>query len=329
MADPAVYNAILQENATLQSCIQSIKSCQLRTALCACPTNVSLWACLPLLTSPTGCLCVYDSASGYVRCNACCLWTVPAGASKAQFQIWGAGSPTGIACCCGGSPHGANGAYATTIIDVTPGWTYTLCAGCAFCCFATVGTTSNQPGCPSYVTGCKLTNFCAMGGHGNIACYMRYLHVSLSECRYRGAGTGTSQGPCLCATGSHYCFSNSCGTGTIVPFIVDQEQLFYGTATDSCVFGFPAVRGGSFLDTNNYGYHQHPPVIGPCHTLQSGSSCCITFTSGSCCGGCLFAANNGIFCYPGAGGAATHMMGGSVSYCADSGRGGMVRVTWC
>lgn len=329
MADPAVYNAILQENAILQTCIQGARVTALRTALAACPTNTTLWACIPLISNPVGCLCVYDNTSNFLRCGVCCLWTVPAGVTTAQFQIWGAGSGTGMAQCCGGSPHGANGAYATTIISVTPGWTYTLCAGCAFCCYGTGNQTSNTPGCASFVTGCRLTNFCAMGGQGNIACYMRYLHSNFSQCRYRGTGTSDTQGPCLCATASHYCFSNSCGTGTAVPFIADLEQTFYGTATDSTVFGIPAVRGGSFLDGNNYGYHQHAPVISPCHTLQTGSCCCFTFSSGSCCGGCRCRGDLGIFCYPGAGGFATHQMGGATDWAGDAGRGGMVRVTWC
>jgi hypothetical protein len=33
-------------------------------------------------------------------------------------------------------------------------------------------------------------------------------------------------------------------------------------------------------------------------------------------------------CYPGAGGFATHMMGGATDWSGDAGRGGMVRVTW-
>ena len=50
-----------------------------------------------------------------------------------SFKFGGPGAPSQGARCCGGSPFGAVGAYATVIIDAVPGCQYTLCAGCAIC----------------------------------------------------------------------------------------------------------------------------------------------------------------------------------------------------
>lgn len=330
MSDPAIYNAILEENRTIQ---KSIQDAQLAAALAGLqnePWNSSNWTLLPLLDNPTGCLCVYDSGSGYLRCGASCSWTVPGGVTKVQFQLWGAGAGSGNGKCCAGSPSGANGAYATVIIDANPGDTYTLCAGCAYCCYSYCSAQNTSTGCQSYVTGPGLTNLCAMGGTSRISCGMRYLHDSYSQCRWRGEGTPDGNyGPCICQSGSWYCFDNSCGTCYAVPFIADETQTYKGSATSGNVFGLPAVFGGGCFDSNHYGYMIAPPIISPCHTEQSNSCCCYSFSSGSCCGGCRCKAQDGHRCYPGGGGTYTHMMGGALYWSGDAGRGGMVRVTWC
>ena len=329
MADPAVYNAILEENKAIQDSIQEVRIDNALEGLSENPTDTDLWALLPLLENPVGCLCVYDSSSSYLRCGVCCQWTVPAGATKAQFQLWGAGGGTANGRCCAGNSFGSTGAYATTIIDVTPGDSYTLCAGCAYCCYACCSAQMTQTGCQSFVTGNNLSGLCAMGGHSRVSCTMKQLHGSSDCCKWRGEGSSTGSGPCICENGSWYCFDNSCATCGIIPFVGDSEQTFAGSATDSKVYGIPSIMGGGCLDRNNYGYHTHPPVISPCHTVQPDSCCCQTFTSGSCCGGCRCQANTGVLCYPGAGGFGTHMMGGSTAWRGDAGRGGMVRVTWC
>ncbi len=69
MADPAVYNAILEENKVLQESIQAVGLEAALAALSSCPTDTSNWSLLPLLENPTGCLCVHDSGSGYMRCG--------------------------------------------------------------------------------------------------------------------------------------------------------------------------------------------------------------------------------------------------------------------
>ena len=328
MADPAVYNAILEENKVLQESIQTVGLQVALAALSSCPTDTSNWSLLPLLADPVGCLCVLDTDSGNMRCQKCCNWTVPAGATRAQFQIWGAGAGTANGMCCSGKTFGSTGAFATTIIDVSAGHSYTLCAGCAYCCYAYCSTANYTAGCASYVTGNNLSNFCAMGGYSRISCAMKDLHGSSDCCKWRGEGSDTGSGPCLCESASWYCYDNSCATCGVIPFTPDSERTFKGSATGGLVYGLPSVHGGGCLERNNYGYHIHPPVIGPCHTVQPNSCCCQSFSSGSCCGGCRCSACTGTLCYPGAGGFGTHMMGGSMYWQGDAGKGGMVRVTW-
>jgi len=328
MSDPAVYNAILEENKLLQESIQTAGLEVALAALSSCPTDTSNWSLLPLLEDPVGCLCVYDSGSGHLRCGQCCNWTVPAGASKAQFQLWGAGGGTANGMCCAGNSFGSTGAFATVIIDVNPGDSYTLCAGCAYCCYAYCSAANYTTGDTTYVNGNNLSGLCAMGGRSRISCTMKDYHGSISQCRWRGDNSSDSSGPCLCESASWYCFDNSCATCGTIPFVPSSTQTFKGSATGGNVYGLPSIAGGGCLDRNNYGYHTHPPLIGPCHTPQSSSCCCQTFSSGSCCGGCRCRTCFGRMCYPGAGGFGTHMMGGSMYWYGDAGRGGMVRVTW-
>jgi hypothetical protein len=61
-------------------------------------------------------------------------------------------------------------------IDVCPGWTYTICAGGVYPCCSF--ETTACAGCASFVNGCNLSNFCAIGGeygfaenNWSLACY--------------------------------------------------------------------------------------------------------------------------------------------------------------
>jgi hypothetical protein len=101
--------------------------------------------------------------------GCCCLWTVPSGVKRVTFELWGAGGNGNGACNCNRCQHyqGAQGGYynSKTIFTVG-GCQYTICAGghfpcCQFDC-------NGCQGCPSFVTGYNLTNFCALGGLGGI-----------------------------------------------------------------------------------------------------------------------------------------------------------------
>jgi hypothetical protein len=323
--DVLSVNALLEMNATLRDYLNS-SAFNVKSAIAEDPTNTSLWPLIPLISGTSINVC---DTSGNFRCGACCLWTVPAGATKVQFQIWGAGTGTTVGSCCAGAPFGDTGAYASVIINAVPGCQYTLCAGCAMCCYANscLSQCNIANGCKSFVTGFGLTNLCAEGGAPSyVFCTMQDLHGTTC-CRYQALGQ-TTAGSCICGSGAYYCFASSCATCGEIP-VKASARTFYGTATTGTVFGLPSLHGGGCYDTNFYGYHTAAPVIGTNHTPFSGSSCRATFDSGSCCGGCRCRANDGAFQYPGAGGFYTHMMGGSTAWAGDAGRMGMVRVTYC
>jgi len=86
------------------------------------------------------------------------------------------------------------------------------------------------------------------------------------------------------------------------------------------------MHGGGCLEGNNYGYHIRPPIINADTGSEFTAGCrCQSFTSGTSCGGC-----NGKdwTVHPGHGGAGTHVMGGDNTHKGDTGRGGMVQVSW-
>lgn len=100
--------------------------------------------------------------------GACCLWTVPAGANYATFEIWGGGSAGPGACCCQQPRQsGGAGAYARKTISVAPGDSYTICAAGSTCCSPSC---CGVEGFPSYVqtnsnsNGGDAINTCARGG---------------------------------------------------------------------------------------------------------------------------------------------------------------------
>ena len=96
-----------------------------------------------------------------------------------------------------------------------------------------------------------------------------------------------------------------------------------------CTCGLPSLYGKACFDTNHYGYKIHAPVIGVDHTVAPNTcQCCFSYSSGTCCGGSCCSASAGYRQVYGAGGTATHVMGGGNSNCGDSGRPGMVRLTW-
>jgi hypothetical protein len=157
----------LNASAAKQNNFPYLLGCALNTTPWCC----NLWANIPTLPSVTGGTTVYDNTTGNGNCGVCCQWTVPAGATYARFQIWGAGAASKGNLCCHLSMWGGSGAYASVILPVVPGCQYTLCAGCAaFCCYyCTQGTDTAGGGCMSYVTGYGLNNFCADGGDPSAA----------------------------------------------------------------------------------------------------------------------------------------------------------------
>lgn len=321
-----LLNSILAEAIDLEKRNASGVTC--KYAWINTPANSATWTSIPRLTGGTT-LCVYDDTSTFLRCNVCCLWTVPEGASVVQFEMWGAGAGTVAGSCCASSPHGTTGAYTIAIIKAVPGCQYTLCAGCALCCFAQqcLGGCNTAGGCPSFVTGFGLTNVRAEGAPPFMTyCGLRDIPAILDTtcCSYAVPQSGST--PCICADMS-ICKGPSRLMGQEFP-IRPARNICIGTVTCGFVTGLPSLHGGFCLDTNSFGYAINPPTVSPTNGTAIGCLC-ETFTSSSCCGGCRCTAGVGHRCHPGQGGAYTNMMGGGTAWGGDSGRGGMVKVTFC
>ena len=275
--------------------------------------------------------------------GANCTWTVPAGATCARFQLWGAGQGSNPGCCCGGSPGGANGAYTEMTIKVTPGDSYIICAGCsqgsACCCSA------YDPGygCMSYVTGngiCCLKadgEFCYNTNCESFRCVKVCTGSAGSGCWYWGSQYCTNAGHCWCSKGE-YC-AVGCATCGVVPVYANcwtsGGGQYCNCATTACdvtsgeAYGHRGLIGGGCFDTNHYGYHIRPPSIdadtGKMFADTCGCYCLGNWTSGNCCGGVLA---NSWGAHPGMGGYGTHVMGGANQFYGGVGKGGMVQVSW-
>jgi len=283
------------------------------------------WSCIPSLTGASQGFKVCDTSTQF-NCGATCTWTVPSGVTRARFQLWGAGGGANKApCCCGDAPFGSTGAYASVIIPVTAGCSYVICSGCAFCCFgSTTSGAQRIPGCPSWVTGPGLCNFCANGGQGALGHWMSAYGGSLSGPCYLGTLNCTGQS--ICNQGGDTCMTGSCSSGGIIQYTPGAS--YFGTTTSvtspSIVYGIRGMWPLMCWSTNNYGYQCHPPIYG----FESISRCNPSYSSGNCCGYRCRAECN-ILQVPGAGGFYSHAMGGGNGLCGDMGRMGMVCVTYC
>jgi len=341
-ADVLLYNTLNQTNRTLANQVNTLDAnIAAQNSLCttalntiatnapslvanAGPNQARMWCLIPEGSDWTGDLKVCDT-SGNFRCGACCEWTVPAGVTCARFQIWGAGAGSGSACCCGFSPFGGTGAYASVIIPVSEGDTYTLCSGCAFCCYA-CRAQSDADGCPSYVTGNGLTNFCSEGGEGN-----KYCEV-LTRCSI-GAVCGycVYLGGCICNTGSDVCWNGqqqgglgfpACCYDNMYPMI-SSCKTFYGSATSGTVFGIRGSFGSIAVNCNSSICVQHPPIYGFAST-----SCCLAQITTNYAGGICRSALQSYLLVPGAGGWAQMKCAGITNVAGDAGRMGMVCVSY-
>ena len=292
--------------------------------------NAGMWCQIPKVAAAGGAWTngfkVCDTTS-YKRCGSSCTWTVPGGATCARFQVWGSGGGSGSGCCCGGSPAGGSGAYASVIMPVTAGQSYTLCGGCAYCCY-TERAQMTQPGCPSYVQGQGLTNFCAEGGESSIFC----------ESKTRGL-IGVNQGSycmwmglCICNTGTDYCQSEQETGGVGHP---NQYKDMNWQATANCktffgsgpsgteVWGIPGQYSYSQYDYGSNEFCMWQPGI---YGYPTESCCCWCMNNEN--SGCCFQACTGRMCLPGGGAWAYSTCGGDNSGCADVGRMGMVCVSY-
>ena len=271
--------------------------------------------------------------TGYYRCGANCTWTVPSGTTCARFQIWGAGGGSNESRCCGFAPSGSSGAYASVIIPVSAGNNYTLCAGCAYCCYAYSDGYNQSRGDTSYVQGTNLSNFCALGGWSG--CIFKEQEDRADQfgpkigqfcyCRYLGG--------CICRSGAWVCaeyetqgqgYPEGHCSGVLGPW-VSRCVCFYGTSTGgSGVYGHRGMW--SYISVDNY-----MPALGWISTMYGYPQYCCgrggCWVCNSCGGFCQSAWQTGVRPMPGAAGFMTSSCGGNCT-CGDAGRMGMVCVSY-
>ena len=293
-----------------------------------CPEDTDKWACIYGGADWTGELLVRNN-DGYYRCGCQCTWTVPSGATKARFQLWGAGGGANHpGRCCGYTLFGSTGAYLSVIIPVSSGNQFSICSGCAYCCWAESWSGAQRlRGCPSYVTGPGLCYLCAEGGDGGHGMYHGMRLGKQNPC----------YAPCLnnpganmdfrtCYYGSSMC-RNSGQTGGFFDYVAGAG--YYGTTAvsnptaENIIYGIRGIWNKWCIHDNTYGCFHAAPVYG----FETSSKCVQSFDSNTCCGG-GWRAQNGYLQIPGAGGWMSHAMGGCVSFCGDQGRFGMVCVQY-
>lgn len=272
---------------------------------------------------------VCESGTSYFRCGASCTWTVPSNVERVLFQSWGPGGLSGSNCCCGGSAFGPSGAYTAVEISVTPGDSYTICAGCAYCCYAyqttstavSGDTTISGPGldiatlgaCPSICfwnsdSGQKYNSYCATG----------------AAAQYPG---GNGCGPNTCSSGGlGFCWDNN-ADDVDMPFAYTSRTWNINNigGTDPVFYGVPGMWPQMRIvnaGMNSSSYSQSAPAVG-----FPGSSCVFN-NYGQSCFGCNYRACQGHRQFPSVGGSAGSVAGGCNACGGDSGRMGMVCISW-
>jgi hypothetical protein len=270
-------------------------------------------------------VCSTVADMGGWRCGANCTWVVPANVERVLFQSWGPGGGSASSCCCGGSPFGANGAYTAVEISVTPGDTYTLCAGCAYCCYA-YQTTPGAVGGDTTITGPNLD----IATKGGVSCCTAWS-AAVGPDYALNPGQLPTAGPSACSptwcSGWNFCY-DSTNDQFCIPFAYGEATWDVNElgGTDPVFYGIPSMYPqtklqGSFGD-NNPGYTEAAPVYG-----FAGCGCQFPW-GGSSCFGCNMKACQGHGQYPGRGASPSKTFGGCNACGGDSGRFGMVCVSW-
>lgn len=339
-------------NNTGQTCKQAIYPIRLACDLIAQPWCCCYWAAIPALPSVTAGLLVCDTL--YARCGVCCAWTVPGGAQFVRFQMWGAGALSqGAPCCCGISIPGSSGAYASVIIPAVPGCVYTLCAGCAACCYPDMtNPVSTGSGCSSYVNGYGLDNVCAEGGEVSTFCWIKRKFavngvdnpdftscVIIPNSSWICAGfaikLGYYPGYCMCANGGFCNAPSSCCSAGCHCFITSCKT-FRGNvtnATQCChfVIGTPGVWSSLTGFTTCYSLCVNfPPVTCYCCCTPVQCYASSRLNPAGDCGMCSLYTHP---CgrpdnAPGRGGGGSMSAGGSPTFTGFPGNGGAVCVQY-
>lgn len=272
--------------------------------------------------------------SGYFRCGTTCTWTVPSGVTRATFQSWATGGGTGSNCCCGGAPFGPSGAYTVVEMDVTAGDTYYLDVGCAYCCYA-YQTTNGYCGGNTCICGPGL-HLCTLSG---LACFTDWMTATKSHSGNKFSGNTNQSAEIPSGSENNLCGAYQCSGWNFcwdsgndmleIDFVYSDQRTWQvtcmATNRNACCFGIPSMYPYMKIgpDLNNGSESCPAPVYG-----YEDCTCKFTWTNGSSCFGCNYTGCNHRQ-IPGSGGAAGSVFGGCNACGGDSGRMGMVCISWC
>ena len=289
--------------------------------------------------------CIWN-ADGYFICGINCNWCVQAGVTRVTMEMWGPGGSTSSNCCCGGAPFGPNGAYMALKFDVTPGECLCICAGCAYCCYATQTTPGLIGGHTWFKTdtnlGSTLGQIAACADSG-ISCYSYWyesakaagLSVMAGNTCTIPIGFGDADN-CAAAqcSGWNFCWDAD-GDDVDIPPIFSNYTKSYLTCSDGStgrnlqVFKIPGTYPCMYIPSPNLtgAKTSNAPV-----PRYENCICTITFNGSSCFGcqlGGIGLGGSGYRCgVPGAGGSGNWVAGGCNACGGDSGRLGLVRLSW-
>jgi hypothetical protein len=288
-----------------------------------CPTMVKCWKRFlsPAVKTHTNGFKVCD-ASGNFRCGSSCTWCVPPGVTSVQFQLWGHGGGNSGQCCCGGTLFGPTGGYMVSTVPVTPGHCFCLCAGCAFCCWASQ-TTPGYNATPTWIINNQSGySVCVDGAIPDISTWRQDLGFSTNNCQIPALD---GCGPDSCS-GFNFCWDSG-NDNLATPHAFSSHTWNVLNAANSVNYGIPGIWpaiciGGSL-------YCQSCMISGPVFGYEDCT--CMICTWASMCdgyGGCYFNAAQGYQQIPAVGGWGGWVCGGYSSGCGDSGGMGMICVSW-
>lgn len=296
-----------------------------------CPQMVKDWETYlkPLVKTHTNGFKVCDT-SGYWRCGSSCNWTVPAGVTSVQFQLWGPGGGNSGQCCCGGTPFGPTGSYMVSTVPVTPGQIYCLCSGCAYCCYADQSAASGV-GSPTWICGSNGYSVCAEGACTCFCCWNAAVLGSSTNCGFMLPNIdGCAANQC---SGWNFCWDSG-NDNTVVPHAFGAETWRVINAAGSVNYGLPVIYPGIVIgsdhSTPGNGWMISAPVFG----FEACTCCwgnCTMSNFGSMCngyGGCYYQAASGFQQIPAVGGFGGYVCGGYSVMCGDAGGMGMICVSY-
>lgn len=288
-----------------------------------CPIMVKCWKkyLSPIVKCHTNGFKVCET-SGQFRCGTNCNWTVPAGVTSVQFQLWGPGGGNSGQCCCGGTPWGPSGSYMVSTVPVTPGQTYCLCAGCAYCCYADQ-TTPGLIGGPTWISGTNGYSVCAESAYSCVPQWNADVQSTVGHSCQIPSQDGCGPNSC---SGWNFCWDSG-DDNLYVPHAFASQTWYVLSAQGSVNYGlpstYPSLCIGSNLHCESCSFSA--PVFG-----FEGCTCKGCSWASLCTGygGCHYQASQGYQQIPGVGGYAGWACGGYNSGCGDAGGMGMICVSY-